>query len=1731
MKKIIIRGSQLKRMIALIMAVVMLLTIVVVDSGVNLFAADEDIREINITQIVNGEETYLLKGFDQAAKYKLVCDAIDGIDSKKIRFVCFSDKDPGQNLATSSDAAQKFSDMGEVMELKKKADVQKYALYYPQISNGAITGYRILGTLKVVLDTAKPVISDVTARDNSRLLSKNGYYLLNPDERISENSESAAQPVFEIKADDGGDESASGIDRVVYMVAGSSKEIELKMSGSKYLFTVPQASGIYSFKAYDKAGNASAVSDAVVIKKINGTRDVTDIDESETQKTVDGADFLLKKDSFDITVKASETAGDDSTGVSSVDLKLVYMFRHRDGSNVTGEADFKDGRASINVPAALISSTGDSKGISGQLVMMVKDDIGRYTYAFDEQGYIVFVDDTPPVVEAQNIRLGDKAGIDSAAYEALPEENRWAQNVTLDVAAVEDNSYIESGSYSYETEEGTVKSADFVRNVEKDKYTYVRRDLKAGSDAEDGIPLSDGIHKITFSALNYMGDTGSADFNVYIDNAKPDIVLKSKDRNGEVSSDIPVGDDGYYVVTANVGETIDVDCTDELSGIDRVTAIITDSDGTVVEDAGSLIVDGKGSIKLSTAGKYTLHVEATDHAGNVAAADVKIYVNNVKLVSRISATVHKDGRDFSLATGTAQNYTNGDSVDVHYEVTGYGLTAGDVSINARKMPFGSLKFTDVSKEFTKKVVDATDLGKGMKRVIVEYTISGKAMEGVYDIYVTANRNAAPDLRITDELHLAYDITAPTVSSMRFKGDVHGVNGTYYYMKDSKNDPVVEINVADNSDTAEYEVRDSAGEVVQNGVLVTDGSAQDRDITIKNCKPDMVYTISVYVRDKAGNIGSGPMENGAALTAKFAVDSQIPVIKVENNTASGKLTNFWNSSDVNVKVQAEDNFYVREFRVNGTRDGEILEEQVFECPDKDISSVAETVFSYTEQGVYKLAIAAYDEVGNKSAEVKTSFVIDAGAPVVTLNEIDMGTKLRSKTMDIVVSDDYGIKADNVVVTQHYATYDGKTSGSKVIKLKTTNSKTLEANLNLRQLKGKAVRYYFTVTAVDNAGHSLEGGSYRTPTYYIDATAPKVAISPVPNANGGYYKSRVEFDVDIKEQFNLKHTLSITDKNSLVSEKTDKFEYDEYLYVASYNTEGVYDLDVRVTDAIGNSTVKNVKFVIDKTKPVVTLGSVPSVNNSEVTLPVNITDNMKGSKYTVHVIRTNAAGSVVYDGNVETGKWNGTSFDKNMSFSEEGDYTVTVTAVDKAGNKSMAASSRFRIDRTAPVINISGMNDSQSSGVTATISVDEAFSFSFDGRNLDSGAINVTITRKTDGTGASNVATLSTGSFSAGNPHTASYSITEDGEYTITANATDLSGNKAATVTRTFKVDANAPVISVMAVDRNDNTVSSYASVGSAEQQTPNYVDMSVSVKEPFFTTDDVKISVAKDGKDVSDAYFADYSNSAEVSTGTQRFDEDGVYTVKVTAKDELGNEADEYNMVFTVDNTPPTMNATKKLLSFKSKSVADDEGAMLLNADDFADIANEGYEALWDVNDTSVFTVDAKMDGVELVDFSDMTDGYHRIEVTVKDEVGHISTQSLEFTYDGTAPRIIITGVDDGDVVRDPFLMTIGLENDEDEITSIVINGQTVDPAEYSSNNRYEMQVDKYDTYEVEVTATDKAGNIATTFDKDTGAVFTFKLSEGLSTALLIIIIISALLVIGLFVVILIAGRKKKDRAA
>lgn len=1768
MKNITKNNSMLHRMIALVMAVVMTLTLVAIDSHFHLFAdeaevAANEVDTIDVTNVLKGysdghEATVTYASNKSKAKFSVnkadIADiklttkvgdediTVEGkdIDVNDIKYLTYKenatdDKDKlNKNPATPTDA-DKTKALSEDTALTTKGNDKNtcVALYYAYKKDNAVVKYIYMGTAKVLYDDVAPEIDVVEVNCNGAL-NKKSYYLVDTDGSVS----------ITFNTLDAG----SGVDKIVSIKNGSTDEVELE--NDRFEFRNNDESAVYRFKVYDKAGNSKELGNQIVFKRVNTTpkSDAVNltIEPLVNQKLYPGY-YITNESMMKVTAVIKDedvtTAGNKYTGIDKMKYTLHYVLDTEDpGKNkILNTAEFTDDGEKLIATFVINSFGEDEKQIAKKLYVKVADELNNSTLWLNKYKQVVFIDSGKPSVGLSNINIIRDDGANSGKnkledYNGLL--NKWAKSVSMDLAVSNNYSYI--GKITYDVTGADKKNGTLNESEASGAFAF-NKNVTVGTTNGSTIKLDKGgEYDVTFTAESYAGGKNSATVHVCIDDVKPELVVKSAAKNNA-----ELGDESYTIETS---ETLKLDYSDATSGIASAKYKVTRNGNTITSDGESdwKDVDSTKAISLADAGEYSVVIEVTDNAGNKTTKTINVKVDNVALQTSLVVTQVEPSVDSTSGVKVGDiNYLNWGDVYVLYTVTGYALNEDDIEDKSSCVPFGG-KLTSVACDKTVKVEDLND---GIKRVEVLYHIAKDNAQGKYTFSINAKKhfyNFEDEDAVVknDTTTLYYDVEAPQSVAVELPGG-NKISKTYYYGPKKNGSVIVNVTAIDDNATyaQEFKYKYEVGGTTIEGTV----DAKNKSsivIPYGSVDSNKKYKLKLSLTDKADNTGLASVTDKDT-EVNFYIDTKKPEftrVTVNDKETDGKLEKEkdYYSGNVKVTVRTKDNVKVSSIKVTGKRDNVSFEETV---KDKNIFSK-----TYKESGKYELTFCITDEVGN-TTEKTIRFVIDNKGPELTVDNSKTHRFKDDTTLKFTVTDDYAVDEEqDVVLTVKSRKYNEPSWSEEDVFFEKDNGSTkkLVANYKMTADNNSATVYSFSIRGCDYSGNELvipeELANDLGEKYYIDKAKPVVNLDDDPAYrldDNIYLKEAVSFKVIVKEQFKvLNNILTIKNKTEtkVVGPKSNVITINSDGGLGksdkiSCNEEGEYNISFTVKDECGNAGNYNTHFFIDKTKPEITIGSVNSINNSSVTLPITFTDNIKGSKYAVKVVRKDSAGNVAEEYTDSKAWSNNNRVDYTRTFDAEGDYTITVSAEDKAGNKSEAKTTKFRIDKTAPVISISGMNDKQTTGVTATISVDEAFSFNYEDKALGSSDFNVTITKKTDGTAATNVATLGTNSFSGGNPHTATYNCSEDGEYTITAIATDLAGNKAAEQTKTFKVDSKAPVLKVNAVDKDSKKVENYDPIGSMDSSTPNYVDMSLSVEEAFFATDDVKITVKKDSKDVSSSYFTNYRNSAEISTGTQRFSEDGVYEVAVTAQDELGNKADDYSLVFTVDNTPPELAATNVLDKFKAKTTKTEDGSILLNADDFADILNQGYEALWNVNDTSDFSVDAKIDGVSLIDFSDLTDGYHQLTIEVKDKVGHVSNDEFDFTYDGTAPRIVITGVEDGETVREPFTMTIGLENPDDEITSIVINGNTIDPANYSANNKYEMQVQDYDTYTIEVTAKDKAGNVASTIDEDTGAVFTFKLSEKLSPVVIVIIIIAAILLIALLIFIILASKRKKKNAA
>jgi hypothetical protein len=272
-------------------------------------------------------------------------------------------------------------------------------------------------------------------------------------------------------------------------------------------------------------------------------------------------------------------------------------------------------------------------------------------------------------------------------------------------------------------------------------------------------------------------------------------------------------------------------------------------------------------------------------------------------------------------------------------------------------------------------------------------------------------------------------------------------------------------------------------------------------------------------------------------------------------------------------------------------------------------------------------------------------------------------------------------------------------------------------------------------------------------------------------------------------------------------------------------GTYTVTYDVTDAGGNTaTATRTVNVEDTTDPVITVtGPNPvlvEINSAYADAGATASDSLDGD----------LTPQIVVDNPVDT--------------STLGQYTVTYTVSDAAGNTATATRSVNVGDSTAPIITVVGQNP-------ATVALGAAY--------VDEGA-----------TAADDVDGDLTGQIVTDNPVDTSTA----GTYTVTYTVADASGN-GATATRTVNVvivDTTPPVITLEGSD--PETVEGGSTYTDAGATATDLVDGDL--------TDQISV-----GSDV---------DTSQV----------GSYTVTYSVTDASGNTATATRTVDVVDTTPPTI---------------------------------------------------------------------------------------------------------------------------------------------------------------------------------------------------------------------------------
>ena len=363
-----------------------------------------------------------------------------------------------------------------------------------------------------------------------------------------------------------------------------------------------------------------------------------------------------------------------------------------------------------------------------------------------------------------------------------------------------------------------------------------------------------------------------------------------------------------------------------------------------------------------------------------------------------------------------------------------------------------------------------------------------------------------------------------------------------------------------------------------------------------------------------------------------------------------------------------------------------------------------------------------------------------------------------------------------------------------------------------------------------------------------------------------------------------------------------EWSDYLTVSTEgneNTETVYlKNDDGITAAI---VIGNEKLMIDRTAPAI---SVKYDNNSadsdkyfdkDRTATITITEHNFDPAKVEAIVTVNGTVSDKFNADLkkaESWKSEGDVHTAKITFSDNADYTFSISCTDKAGHvtennsvtfaEGSVATGEFTVDKTAPKIEVAYDNNSVKNGKyfkadrTATITITE--------HNFDVSRVKAVITDKNATDTVSDYAAYLSdlNNWTAdGDKHTATITFSVDADYTFSISCTDKAGNanKAVNygeseVPKKFTVDKTNP----------ENLVISYSE---------SVLDIVLRTISFGFFNPDITVTVKADDMTSGIDYFTYSTDGNKTVTAAQakdvKYDKDGkAYITFRIAPQYIGN---------------------------------------------------------------------------------------------------------------------------------------------------------------------------------------------------------------------------------------------------
>ncbi|EBK0492639.1 Ig-like domain repeat protein [Salmonella enterica] len=1074
--------------------------------------------------------------------------------------------------------------------------------------------------------------------------------------------------------------------------------------------------------------------------------------------------------------------------------------------------------------------------------------------------------------------------------------------------------------------------------------------------------LADGQYTLTVEATDKAGNTvtKTIDFAVDTTLSVPVIVLDSADDTGIQGDNMTNSTQPTFAL-----QHIDDDAV-------RVTVSVEHGGVTTTFDA----TKGTGGWSFTPTGAwadgdYTLSVSVEDKAGNTShsasltvTVDTQIAINNIELVN--DSGIPND------------NLTN--NVRPHFQVT----VPTDVNVVRLSIDGGKTWF-NATQSATPGVWD--------------YTWLADVGEGKHTLTVEATDKAGN--KTTQELDFTIDTTLSVPTLSLDSADDSGIAGDNIT---NVKTPGFTLN---NIDT---DVSRVIVEVMHNGIkqevpLVQTGGQWRFAPTSDWADGD--YILTVKVEDRAGNV-----KQSAPLTV--TVDTHIAIDRIE-------LVNDSGIPDDNLTNEARPHFQVTvPADVNGVRLSIDGGKTWFDATQSATSGVWDyTWLTNVANGPHTLMVEASDKAGNKTTQ-KLDFTIDTilSEPTITLDSADdsaAGDNITNVKMPGFTLGNIDADVTKVVVT---VAHDGKNQQIELIK----NGGVWRFTPGAAWTDGD---YTLTVKVEDKAGNT----NYSAPLTVTIDTQTSIDRIELLNDTGIVgdnltNEARPQFHITVPTDVNSVQ-LSLDGGINWVNATLTSDGVWEYIWPTDL-VENTYTLTVKATDVAGNTATETLNFIIDTTlsTPTITLDSADDSGTAN-----DNKTNVKTPGFIIGGIDSDATQVVVQvmrDGHseeVELTQTNGQWRFVPGSAWTDGDYTLTVTVKDEAGNIRHSAPLTVTIDTQITIDHIELVNDSGIPDDNLTNNVRPHFQVTVP---TDVNVVRLSIDGGKTWFNATQSAT----------PGVWDYTWLADvgeGKHTLTVEATDKAGNKT-TQQLDFIIDTllSEPTIVLDSTDDSGTKGDNLTNVNK-----PTFLLGNIDADARYVT-----VEVQHGGtKEVLTATKDATGNWSVTPTGTWA---DGDYTLTVRVEDEAGNEKHSASLTVTVD-TQITIDVIE---------LVNDNG---IPGDNMTNDAHPQFRVTvpGDVNEVSL-SIDGGVTWVKATQSATpgvwnytwpgtVPDGDYTLNVKATDNAGNTVTETLHFTIDTTlsTPVIVLDSADDtgiqGDNMTNRTQPTFNLQHIDDDAVRVTVS--------------------------------------------------------------------------------------------